>query len=98
MEKQSDWNVFKYKKELKNKKLESYINYILSDGILKSFPDCVDYNVYSYEIRVVTNFVPDADYLGAIDNMNKYIAKLISNMNIRITQEKLKIKKKVRFR
>lgn len=96
VDKQNDLSLIKYKRMLKDKKLEhllylekkieSYVNYILNDGIVISFPNCTEHKVYSYEIRVITNFIPDDDYLSAIDKLNKYIAR--STSNVIITHEK----------
>lgn len=67
------------------KKVENYIGYICDNGIIKSFPDCPDPERYSYDIHIITDFVPKPDYIGLIGKMNDHISKQRSD--IRITNE-----------
>lgn len=67
------------------KKVENYIGYISNNGLLNSFPECNCAELYSYEIRVVTDFVPEIDYIELIEKMNRHINK--QSNKIKITYE-----------
>lgn len=92
----NNFNLFRYKRMLKDKeiehlvylknKVENYVKYILNDGIIKSFPKCADYKNYCYEIRIVTDFIPDNNYLELINKLNTYIANSVSG--VIVTYEK----------
>ena len=64
------------------KKIENYIGYISNSGLLKSFPECDNAGLYSYEIRVVTDFIPENDYIELIEKMNQSISKQSDKITI----------------
>lgn len=86
--KPSGLKALKYNKMLKDKnldhklyllkKINNYLTYIENGGILQSFPNCTDSDTYTYEIRVVTNTMPNPDFFEFIKDMNNHISKQLS--------------------
>ena len=70
---------------LKNK-VEAYVSYIRNTGLLRSFPGTPNPEQYDYEIRVLTDFDPEPDYLQTIRNMNYRLSQFTDK--IKITTEK----------
>ncbi len=92
---------FKYKKKVNErnfehlvclrKKIENYLQYIQANGIKNSFPDCVDFDKYSYKIHIITDFIPAVDYMELIDKLNVSISEQRNDI---VISHELKSKKK----
>ena len=96
IEKQNYLNHYRYNRLVKEKnnehliylkrKIENYVDYVQNNGLLRSFSNCVNPELYKYEIKIITDFIPSMDYLNLIEEMNNYLTEQL--LNILITTEK----------
>ena len=63
-------------------KVEYYVTFIINNGIKNSFPEIDDPNLIDFDIRIISDFEPDSDYVRLIDSLNSDISSHWKNIHI----------------